>query len=205
MARCLHRLFSTSCSCTWTSPCGKWGLGSGCRPAHQDHGRGFLAGRWRTAMPSAGGTAGDFAEVLRRNAYGGRPPVDAACVERLETHVRRLADRARGHVAKRFGEVDWQNGLNPPTSSTNPKSSGWSTSTRWGPGGSTALEVTPSESERAALARRFGFLGLPAFSARATVDRRAGGQVVVEGRLRGKIVQACILTSTRYPGTRRDL
>jgi uncharacterized metal-binding protein YceD (DUF177 family) len=42
--------------------------------------------------------------------------------------------------------------------------------------------------------RRFGFLGLPAFSARATVDRQPGGQVVVEGRLRGKIVQACILT-----------
>lgn len=65
---------------------------------------------------------------------------------------------------------------------------------KMGAGGSTALEVTPSESERAALARRFGFLGLPAFSARATVDRRAGGQVVVEGRLRGRIVQACILS-----------
>ena len=62
-----------------------------------------------------------------------------------------------------------------------------------GPGGS-ALEIAASESERAALAKRFGFLGLPAFSARATVDRRPGGQVVVEGRLRGKIVQACILT-----------
>ncbi len=65
---------------------------------------------------------------------------------------------------------------------------------KMGAGGSTALEVSASESERAALARRFGFLGLPAFSARATVDRRAGGQVVVEGRLRGKIVQACILS-----------
>ena len=51
-----------------------------------------------------------------------------------------------------------------------------------------------SDSERAALAKRFGFLGLPAFSARVTVDRRPGGQVVVEGRLRGRIVQACILT-----------
>jgi uncharacterized metal-binding protein YceD (DUF177 family) len=57
-----------------------------------------------------------------------------------------------------------------------------------------ALEVAASDNERAALARRFGFLGLPAFSARVTVDRRPGGQVVVEGRLRGKIVQACILT-----------
>ena len=57
-----------------------------------------------------------------------------------------------------------------------------------------ALEIAASEAERSALIRRFGFLGLPAFSARVTVDRRAGGQVVVEGRLRGKIVQACILT-----------
>jgi uncharacterized metal-binding protein YceD (DUF177 family) len=64
---------------------------------------------------------------------------------------------------------------------------------RMGPSGS-ALEISTTDSERAALAKRFGFLGLPAFSARVTVDRRAGGQVVVEGRLRGKIVQACILT-----------
>ena len=40
----------------------------------------------------------------------------------------------------------------------------------------------------------FGFLGLPVFSARVTVDRRVGDQVVVEGRLRGRIVQACVLT-----------
>ncbi len=64
---------------------------------------------------------------------------------------------------------------------------------RMGPNGA-ALEIAASDSERAALAKRFGFLGLPAFSARVTVDRRPGGLVVVEGRLRGKIVQACILT-----------
>jgi uncharacterized metal-binding protein YceD (DUF177 family) len=64
---------------------------------------------------------------------------------------------------------------------------------RMGPSG-TALEVASSESERAALAKRFGFIGLPALTARVTVDRRAGGQVVVEGRLRAKLVQACILT-----------
>jgi uncharacterized metal-binding protein YceD (DUF177 family) len=64
---------------------------------------------------------------------------------------------------------------------------------RMGPDG-TALEIAASESERASLARRFGFLGLPSFSARATVDRRPGGQIVVEGRLRGRVVQACILT-----------
>jgi len=64
---------------------------------------------------------------------------------------------------------------------------------RMGPSGA-ALDIVASDSERAALAKRFGFVGLPAFSARVTVDRRPGGQVVVEGRLRGKIVQACILT-----------
>src|SRR5258708_33015736 len=58
----------------------------------------------------------------------------------------------------------------------------------------TALDIVASDGERAALAKRFGFLGLPAFSARVTVDRRIGGQIVVEGRLRGKVVQACVLT-----------
>jgi uncharacterized metal-binding protein YceD (DUF177 family) len=64
---------------------------------------------------------------------------------------------------------------------------------RMSPAGA-ALEIAPSDGERAALAKRFGFLGLPAFSARVTVDRRVGGQIVVEGRLRGRIVQACVLT-----------
>jgi uncharacterized metal-binding protein YceD (DUF177 family) len=64
---------------------------------------------------------------------------------------------------------------------------------RMGTGGS-ALDIVASEGERAALAKRFGFLDLPAFSARVTVDRRLGGQIVVEGRLRGRIVQACVLT-----------
>lgn len=57
-----------------------------------------------------------------------------------------------------------------------------------------ALEISASESERAALAKRFGFLSLPALSARVSVDRRPGGQIVVEGRLKGRIVQACILS-----------
>jgi hypothetical protein len=64
---------------------------------------------------------------------------------------------------------------------------------RMGPGGA-ALEIVASDSERSALAKRFGFLGLPSFSARVTVDRRPGGQVVVEGRLRGRLIQACVLT-----------
>jgi uncharacterized metal-binding protein YceD (DUF177 family) len=64
---------------------------------------------------------------------------------------------------------------------------------RMGAGGA-ALDIVANDSERAALARRFGFLGLPAFSARVTVDQRPGGLVVVEGRVRGRIVQACVLT-----------
>jgi uncharacterized metal-binding protein YceD (DUF177 family) len=64
---------------------------------------------------------------------------------------------------------------------------------RMGAGG-LALEIAPSDSERQALAKRFGFLDLPAFSARVTVDRQLGEQIVVEGRLRGRIVQACVLS-----------
>lgn len=69
---------------------------------------------------------------------------------------------------------------------------------RLGPNGS-AIEIVASDSERQALARRFGFLELPDFSARVTVDRRIGGQVVVEGRLRGRLVQACVLTLEPVP------
>src|SRR5216683_4435397 len=58
----------------------------------------------------------------------------------------------------------------------------------------TGLDIVASDGERAALAKRFGFLDLPAFSARVTVDRRLGEQIVVEGRLRGRIVQACVLS-----------
>ncbi|CAN5917827.1 DUF177 domain-containing protein [soil metagenome] len=66
-------------------------------------------------------------------------------------------------------------------------------------GGGSALDIVASDSERAALVKRFGFLDLPTFSARVTVDRRPGGQVVVEGRLRGRVVQACVLTLDPVP------
>jgi hypothetical protein len=65
--------------------------------------------------------------------------------------------------------------------------------TRLGKAGA-ALDIVANESECAALTKRFGFLGLSGFSARVTVDPRGGGQVVVEGRLRGRIVQACVLS-----------
>jgi cytochrome b pre-mRNA-processing protein 3 len=43
---------------------------------------------YRTALA---GDASPLAEVLRRNAYGGTPPVDDKAVGRLEVHVRRYA------------------------------------------------------------------------------------------------------------------
>jgi len=53
------------------------------------HGRALA---YRAAL--AGEGPAPLAEVLRRNAYGGRPPpVDAETVARLETHVRNEADR----------------------------------------------------------------------------------------------------------------
>ena len=54
------------------------------------HGRALA---YREAMADGSVT---LAEVLRRNAYGGRPPADRVCVERLEVHVRQLADRLAG-------------------------------------------------------------------------------------------------------------
>jgi cytochrome b pre-mRNA-processing protein 3 len=48
------------------------------------------------ALAYRGALAGDqtaLAEVLRRNAYGGRPPADAQPVVRLEAHVRQYAAR----------------------------------------------------------------------------------------------------------------
>ena len=54
------------------------------------HGRALA---YREAL--AGGPA-PLAEVLRRNAYGGKPPADAACVDRLEVRVRQLAGQLAG-------------------------------------------------------------------------------------------------------------
>jgi cytochrome b pre-mRNA-processing protein 3 len=52
------------------------------------HGRSLA---YREAL--AGGGPTPLAEVLRRNAYGGRPPAEADKVDRLEAHVRAEVDR----------------------------------------------------------------------------------------------------------------
>ncbi len=51
------------------------------------HGRALA---YRTAL---GGGPPSLGDVLRRNAYGGRPPADDQAVARLEAHVRRYAER----------------------------------------------------------------------------------------------------------------
>ena len=63
------------------------------------HGRALA---YRDAM--AGGIREPLTDVLRRNAYGGRPPVDEQAVARLEAHVRhyvgQLAEAKRNDLAK---------------------------------------------------------------------------------------------------------
>lgn len=54
------------------------------------HGRALA---YREAL--AGGST-PLVDVLRRNAYGGKPPADAARVERLEARVRQLAGQLEG-------------------------------------------------------------------------------------------------------------
>jgi len=53
-------------------------------------------GRALAYLEAMAGGPTTLAEVLRRNAYGGRPPADVACVERLEAHVRQLAGQLAG-------------------------------------------------------------------------------------------------------------
>lgn len=56
------------------------------------------------------------------------------------------------------------------------------------------IDVTASEAERAALARRFDLLDLPALQAEVAVQPGLGGVWAVTGRLRAEAVQACVVT-----------
>jgi cytochrome b pre-mRNA-processing protein 3 len=51
-----------------------------------------LQGRALAYRAALGGGATALSEVLRRNAYGGRSPVDDTAVARLEAYVRRYAE-----------------------------------------------------------------------------------------------------------------
>jgi uncharacterized metal-binding protein YceD (DUF177 family) len=61
------------------------------------------------------------------------------------------------------------------------------------------LDVQASETERAALARRFELLELPALSAEVSVRPGMGGVWTVSGRLRAEVVQACVVTLEPVP------
>ncbi|MGE5147411.1 MAG: YceD family protein [Candidatus Eiseniibacteriota bacterium] len=54
--------------------------------------------------------------------------------------------------------------------------------------------IEAGEAEREALGRRFGLLELPALAAEVTLSAAAGGQVRLDGRLRARVVQACVVT-----------
>lgn len=58
--------------------------------------------------------------------------------------------------------------------------------------------IEASAEERAALAGRFGWIGIEALSAEMVVQQRAGG-VDVEGRLRASLTQACVVTGDPVP------
>jgi len=60
------------------------------------------------------------------------------------------------------------------------------------------IAITAEESERAALARRFGLIAIERLEAEAGV-RAAGDAVLVEGRLRAAVTQACVASGEPVP------
>jgi uncharacterized metal-binding protein YceD (DUF177 family) len=56
------------------------------------------------------------------------------------------------------------------------------------------LVLEATEAERAALAGRFGILGIGALTARLRLEPEPGGSVRARGRLRAEVEQACVVT-----------
>ncbi|MBX3502891.1 MAG: DUF177 domain-containing protein [Alphaproteobacteria bacterium] len=61
------------------------------------------------------------------------------------------------------------------------------------------IDVQANDAERAALARRFELLDLPALQAQVSVRPGVGGVWTVSGRLRAEVVQACVVTLEPVP------
>lgn len=61
-----------------------------------------------------------------------------------------------------------------------------------------SLAIEAEEEERAALAARFGLVGIAALSA-DTILSRNGDQVKAEGTLRAQVTQSCVATSAPVP------
>jgi uncharacterized metal-binding protein YceD (DUF177 family) len=62
------------------------------------------------------------------------------------------------------------------------------------------VEIAADDEERAALAARFDLVGLDALTAVATLTAVAGG-VVVEGRLKARLSQRCVVSGDPVPAT----
>lgn len=61
-----------------------------------------------------------------------------------------------------------------------------------------AMEIAADDGERAALARRFGLLGLARLEAALTLSRR-GEEIAVRGRLSAAVTQACVASAEPVP------
>jgi uncharacterized metal-binding protein YceD (DUF177 family) len=60
-------------------------------------------------------------------------------------------------------------------------------------------EIVADPAERAALARRFGFLSLDRLSATLELRRQAGEIIGLTGRLMGDVVQSCVVSLAPVP------
>jgi uncharacterized metal-binding protein YceD (DUF177 family) len=65
-------------------------------------------------------------------------------------------------------------------------------------------DIAASETERAALARRFGLLSLDRFEARVTLRRVPGGMVRMHATLSADLVQTDVVTLDPVPGHVED-
>lgn len=63
-----------------------------------------------------------------------------------------------------------------------------------------ALDVSASEAERAALAARFGLVGIESLGAEASLSRR-GDDVVADGVLKAEVTQSCVGTGDPVPAS----
>lgn len=61
-----------------------------------------------------------------------------------------------------------------------------------------AVELSASETERTALARRFDIVSIGSLTATATIEERASG-VEVTGRIEAALVQACAISGEDFP------
>ena len=66
------------------------------------------------------------------------------------------------------------------------------------------MEIKANAEERAALARRFDLIELPAFAADLVLKKRGDGAVELTGRWRARVVQRCVVTLEPVPADLAD-